>query len=529
MVLGVNTKYFNIKYIIFAIILCCNDVAVGQNIEQDVYNRYLDSADYYFTEEPKLAKQYLDSISEPLKKHIDGRLSEYYQILAIINGKFNEQAELYQNYLLAIKYAEKEKNYDVAGMASLELFYNIYIVKKDSTAFKYLDKAKTYFTKSENKNGLIEVLQMPAFIELNNKNYAESNALLLEHLETYKQVEDDAYYYLYALFMLVSNHIHLNDFDSAHYYFNQLKALEGNETLTKNLIDIHKVTLYGCFAEEFLEQKQMDSTLVYLKKAAKLKGAMNASDMRHHFKLYIDYYDATNAVDLKSAYVDSLRVYEEGITSKNLEASLKINKTLFQTESALKHETHKKYVNRYVIGILLLCLLSLITFVILKYKKIKQLLSEYTKRDHEYSYLKDTHEKLKVKVHGLEEYIIEVKKKVKEIATINDINKQKSEIKALYKNVHLNSSTLLDKSENHLELISALNVDFFNTINKNYPLLSPSEVIICYYIHTGFKNKEIAAFLNTSIRAVESKRYRISKKLELQNSDMSLLDVLQNM
>jgi DNA-binding NarL/FixJ family response regulator len=43
----------------------------------------------------------------------------------------------------------------------------------------------------------------------------------------------------------------------------------------------------------------------------------------------------------------------------------------------------------------------------------------------------------------------------------------------------------------------------------------------------GFTNKEIAVFLNATVRSVESRRYRISKKIELVNKNTTLLKHLQ--
>ena len=101
---------------------------------------------------------------------------------------------------------------------------------------------------------------------------------------------------------------------------------------------------------------------------------------------------------------------------------------------------------------------------------------------------------------------------------VDNVLEQRIRIKELYKNLHLNSSTILAKGESHLELINELNVDFFTQISDKYPQLNHSEIIICYYLFTGFKNKEIAIFLNSTVRAVESKRYRINKKLNIKDS-----------
>ena len=140
--------------------------------------------------------------------------------------------------------------------------------------------------------------------------------------------------------------------------------------------------------------------------------------------------------------------------------------------------------------------------------------------------MQSSHEKLKVKVRGLEDYIVEVKKEIKSISRLNDVSLQREQIKKLYKDLHLNSSTVLDKSKSHLELVNDLNIEFFNKINEEYPQLDESEIIICYYLQIGFKNKEVAVFLNKSLRAIENKRFRIGKKLKLSESNLSLLEFL---
>ncbi|MCH3885027.1 helix-turn-helix transcriptional regulator [Tenacibaculum aquimarinum] len=177
---------------------------------------------------------------------------------------------------------------------------------------------------------------------------------------------------------------------------------------------------------------------------------------------------------------------------------------------------------------LVFSLIGLIVFILLRYKKIKIKIQDFTQGKKELSYLKTNHDKLKVKVKGLEDYIIDVKKEIKSISIISDTSKQRDQIKELYKDLHLNSSTILDKSKNHLELVNDLNIDFFNTLNEKHPELDDSEVIICYYLHIGFKNKEIAVFLNKSLRSIESKRFRIGKKLQLKENKINLLEYLKS-
>ena len=510
----------------FCILLFCQ-FTYSQNKDINRYKRFIDSANTFIEVTPKVAKLYLDSIPEPLTKNIKGYLANYYQLRGIIDSKNDDQAQLYQNYLLALKYAEIEKNNDIAGMASLELFYNIYVVKQDSLAFKYLEEAKTFYSKSKNTNGLAEVMQMYAYVEFYNHNHEKSNKLLLKHLEEYRNIKDDGYYYLYALFMLTSNYSYLNNLEKAHYYFNKLKALKKDPTIPTQLYNLHMVSIYNSLADVHFKEKAMDSTLIYLQKAGKLREAMNRSDVRNYFKQYINYFDATNKLDSKKAYIDSLQNFEELILNKTVDASFKINETLVKTERELKVETKKKHLNRNIIIVLCVALSLLTLFIIMRYKLIKQKIDKFRKKNNEFSFLKRNQEKLNVKVLGLQEYISNLKQEIKVISAIENISERDKKLKELYKKIHFNTSTLLDKSASHLEIVNELNAKFFSQIKEKYPQLNDSEIIICYYLFADFKNKEIALFLDRSVRSIENIRYRIGKKMSLKPNE-NLLDRLKN-
>ncbi|WP_452226200.1 hypothetical protein [Lacinutrix cladophorae] len=515
------------KGIVFTFVLFFSFFSLFAQSNKTEFIKFIDSAASYIDENKKLANVYLDSIPKPIDKNIEGRLAEYYQLKGIINDDFDEQTLVFQNFMQALKYAKIEADYDIAGMSSLELFYNIHLVKQDSVlALKYLNEAEKYYSLSNNTNGLAEVKQMTAYMALNNKNYFKSNAIIFKDLEYYKSIEDDAYYYMYALFMLTTNYTNLGDIDNAHKYFNHLKKLKKNKTIPKSLYNKHEVTLYGAIANFYFKKNNIDSLQVYLQKFGSLRKAMNDHDTRNYFRLNFDYYDRIKDFDTRNAFNDSLRDFEALQMNKVLDASIQINNELIDSENLLLKETKKKYLNRNLFIAALLVLLFLAGFVSMRYKKIKQSFKEFNKRDKEFVFLKKNHEKLQVKVHGLEDYITEVKKEVKNIAVLNNQLEQRNRIKELYKKIHHNSSTILAKGESHLELINDLNVSFFSKINALHPELNSSEQIICYYLFTGFKNKEIAAFLNTSTRAVESKRYRITKKIDGITNSVSLVDYI---
>ena len=491
------------------------------------YLKFIDSASNKIDNYPDLAERYLDSIPKPLETTIKGHIADYYHLKAVLSSHLSRQSEIYHYNILCLKYAEKEKNYELAGASSIELFYNFYIVKKDTTALNYLKKAEKFYTLGNDKFGLIDVMQMKAYKELYNKNYKESNLLILPKLKYYKSVKEDSFYYMYALFMLTLNNIYLDDDVNSKKYYQEFSEVEGDVTISNLLYKIHDVTLNIGFTEMYLKRKKLDLTAVYLSKVDSMRNYMNNYDKEDHFKNYVTYYGDLQDVKQQNNYIDSLKYLQEDLIKENIDASFNINKSFLETSKILEAETKQKYLNRNWIIFLIALLILVVVFILTKYKSVKKGFQDLSKRTKDYSFLHDNHDKLKLKVKGLENYIVDLKKEIKSISSITNRDDQRIKIKELHKEIQHSSSVLLVKGEDHLDLINNLNVDFFNQISMKHPELNPSEVIICYYLFMGFKTKEIGAFINTSIRSVESKRYRIANKLELKDKGYKLVDYLK--
>ena len=63
--------------------------------------------------------------------------------------------------------------------------------------------------------------------------------------------------------------------------------------------------------------------------------------------------------------------------------------------------------------------------------------------------------------------------------------------------------------------------DFIERLKRNYPKLRSGDVKLCCYLKMNMNTKEIAKITSLSVRAVENKRYRLRKKLDLKK-DTSL-------
>ncbi|NMH86800.1 helix-turn-helix and ligand-binding sensor domain-containing protein [Flavivirga algicola] len=69
--------------------------------------------------------------------------------------------------------------------------------------------------------------------------------------------------------------------------------------------------------------------------------------------------------------------------------------------------------------------------------------------------------------------------------------------------------------------------EFFNQLKNKHPQLTHKDLKICAYIKMNLLTKEIAPLMNVSIRGLETHRYRLKRKLNLEN-DKSLGDYLRN-
>lgn len=488
------------------------------------YERFVDSADVYIDYNTKKAIAFLDSIPQPVNDYIKKGLPNYYVIKSLINDENNDEIKSYQSCILALKYALEEENYKIAGEASLDLFSCLYYVKRDTTAYEHLKKARAYYKLSDYVYGDFEVDIVYAYAKFLDGEYKACNRLLLDNLDAYKNAKDDAYFYMFATYMLVCNSLKINNLEVSYVYFNKFKTLKDNPTIASFNYASFESIINVSFAEVYFERKQMDSTFHYLSKSSKNRGFMTEDVEEDYLKLYADSYRLSGNIEIAEAYIDSLAIFENKMYEKVMSTSFQINNDLVKTASELKLESDKKYFNGVLVVVLFLVLTFSSFLYMIFYRKQRLKTIDLSNQTSNLSYLKSNNEKLVVKVQGLEGYICNLKTEVKKISTIGKMPEQREKIKELYKTLHLNSSTILDKSENHLDLVNDLNINFFQKINKMYPQLNNSEIIICYYLYIGFKNKEIAVFLNTSVRAVESKRYRITKKIHIDKEKTTLIE-----
>ncbi len=79
------------------------------------------------------------------------------------------------------------------------------------------------------------------------------------------------------------------------------------------------------------------------------------------------------------------------------------------------------------------------------------------------------------------------------------------------------------KDDQFLAVFKNYNTDFYNRFLEQFPDLNENEIKICAFLRLGFNVKDVATFTDVTIRSVESRVYRIRKKIQLSiKEDISL-------
>ena len=69
--------------------------------------------------------------------------------------------------------------------------------------------------------------------------------------------------------------------------------------------------------------------------------------------------------------------------------------------------------------------------------------------------------------------------------------------------------------------------DFMKTLTARFPDLKTNDRKLCAYLRMGLSSKEMASLLNTPVRSIETARYRLRKKLNLDGGE-NLTEFIQN-
>jgi len=189
------------------------------------------------------------------------------------------------------------------------------------------------------------------------------------------------------------------------------------------------------------------------------------------------------------------------------------------------------YISNLALVLYLLALIGIGFLVHKAYKFYYRRILKHEQIQNEKAIIQIQNEKLNQEIDG--------KNRELAISTMSIIKKNellgkiKKELKKSSKKEEVTSAiNLIDSNLNNnkdwkffKEAFNNADKDFLDKIKAQHPDLTPNDLRFCAYLRLNLSSKEMAPLLNISIKSVETKRYRLRKRLGLQH-DESLVNYI---
>jgi len=483
-----------------------HDDLLTVKIKNGIANYYLGTEDYYkaityFTDALKTAENLQD-------KHMAGLI---YNGLGIVNISLKE-------YDKAIKYFEQAKaicrqSGDLHNESGIDLnIANCYFEKKD-----YLKARNCYHNILQTFLRLKDSSQIVlAFVNLSNIGKNLNNT-------------KEAYYYMDRAMEYLKTYNNQSLLSFAYLELGSLYYDSGKYPLAKKYLELSLKNSVGSESKSNSMQALQNLSMIEEK-----EGNCNLS--LKYFRQYVSIKDSImndethkKIADIQWKYDLQKKDYENEILQKKYEIKKRQNTIITLASTSI------------ILLVLMLSWLIILTNRNLKKSvQLKELdnniLQERIQTDEKISAL----EKIR--------YQTEIESKNKEMTTtslqlaakneilsnilnsLDKINDAKSIDKESYKELRktIEKNLNLDNDWNQFkEMFDRIHHDFFVSIKQLCPKLSETELRFCAYLRINLQNKEIAKMLNITTETVKTTRYRIRKKLNLDNKT-NLDDFIRN-
>jgi len=106
----------------------------------------------------------------------------------------------------------------------------------------------------------------------------------------------------------------------------------------------------------------------------------------------------------------------------------------------------------------------------------------------------------------------------------------KASITKKIKDIRRNIQQNINEDDNWEKFEENFNLVYDNYMRKltaRFPDLKLNDRKLCAYLRMGLSSKEMASLLNTSTRSIETARYRLRKKLQMESGE-NLKDFIQS-
>jgi tetratricopeptide (TPR) repeat protein len=253
--------------------------------------------------------------------------------------------------------------------------------------------------------------------------------------------------------------------DSAEYYLSQAEHLAAkNPTYQQALVK-------QIFGNLYSKRKDYKTALDYYYQSLAIYQKMNREiDIKDSYKFISQTYRALNDNDKATAYLEKYTALNHAINADGKKALDIAFKNLTQEKE--KADKKSKLLYLIIFGIILLSI-AVIYFI----------LKRYIKKENEI------------------------------------VKKQSIETKRLKDKINISFDEIIHLAQTgnpfFLTRFKQVYPDFYDKLLMQEPDLTEHDIKLCAYLKLNLSNKEIAQYENVTLRAIQTKRYRLKKKMQL--------------
>ena len=451
-------------------------------------------------------------------------------------------------YFYAYLEIQKEKDnkpgiaYVLANIGAIRLKMKDYVVARNSflEALQILEELSENDPDHNYSSQIPVILNNLGLVYQNLQQYDSSLYYYRKGLSQIEFVADQDYYRVSILNNIVSLFLDIEEADSA--FVNLTRVME---IKPKNNDLVGQAESYNLLADYFLFDDQPGKALGYYYKSIKIANKIGSIELQSLIaeKLYTYYYQQNNA-DSALKYFVLYNQLEDTINSaETLKELTRLELTSRFNEKKKVEQIEQNRLNTIYMFTAVSLVLILLVFVLLyilsnNRNQRLQLEKNNISLSAKNSMLENEslQNELEVRNKELTTYVMGMIQKNELIGQVVEVLSA-NKLKLDEKNDNVINTVIKDLNKvqdesawEEFELrYQQVHYDFFEKLQTVAPNLTTNERRLCAFLRLNMTTKDIASITGQSIRSIEVARTRLRKKLDISNSDISLVEFLNSL
>ena len=459
----------------------------------------------------------------------NNRLGRCYEYLGI----YNTSLEYYYESLTISEKSGDLINHSISLIYVSSIFQNIGNYDK---ALKHLNSAQEKLTKANNKRllpflhiniGLVYMKKENYFDAKKHFQIALDRSIEINHIGNKTACHNN----------LGLLYLQTKEFDKSLEHFGKANKLYTEKENQFGLAEIN-----NNYGRLYISLKEYEKAEEYLIKAKEIAESISAKGkLIHIYENFAKLYDELNNPEKSLKYQRLFEAENEDVLSSELRGKISKMETLYETDKRdnkiqlLEDESRINTVN-LIIYIVIFSLVIIIGFLLYFKQKNKSGVVDYedqkeilkAKLENTKLEKKQLEDELKFKTRELTNFALHIVQKNNILEDIKNSLKKiekdfDGEEKQLIRKLEfkidntLQNKEELEKFQNNIEQI---NYEFLFRLQKRFPELTSDEINLAALLRLKLSSKEIASIYKTSVRAIEMRRFRMRKKLEIDSNEL---------